>query len=230
MALALGDVVPGGWRIVTTFVPQSELSERKRAAHRAERLAAFEREVVEPGAVLFIGSSTIELFDLAAAYPGARTINRGIGDEDLAGLRSRLLPTVHATRCAAAVVYAASVDFRRLGAPADRVGKGVRSAVDEVLATTPDVRVTLIGILPEVGMTDGMVRRLAATNEALQRYAEARERVTFVPTDRPPIVDPETRSLDAAYARDALHLAPEGYRVLAGWLVEADPALAERLR
>ena len=47
-ARALGDGVPGGWRSVTTFVPQSELSERKRAAHRAERLEAFEREAVEP--------------------------------------------------------------------------------------------------------------------------------------------------------------------------------------
>ncbi|MEM9380228.1 MAG: GDSL-type esterase/lipase family protein, partial [Planctomycetota bacterium] len=230
VALALGDVVPGGWRIVTTFVPQSELSERKRAVHRAERLEAFGREDEEPGAVLFIGSSTIEYFDLEAAFPDARTLNRGIGDEDLAGLRARLLTTVHATRCAAAVVYAASVDFRRHGAPAEEIAASVEVALDEVLATAPDLRLTLIGILPEVEMPDAMDRRLAATNGALARYAEARDRVTFVPTDRPPIVDPVTRRLDPAHARDDLHLSPAGYRVLTGWLLAGDPALAERLR
>jgi lysophospholipase L1-like esterase len=230
VGLALLDVVPGGWRLRTAFVPQSITDGRKRAAHRAERLRAFDAEATPRDAVLFIGSSTIEYFDLERAFPGARAINRGIGDEDLDALTGRFLQTLHATGSEAVVLYAASVDFRRHATPPQELGARVVRLLDQALVTAPERRITLIGILPERSMDAPMTARLAATNEVLAALAAQRERVTFVPTDLAPVIDPETGFLAVAASRDLLHLNGRGYDALAGWLLEADPSLAARLR
>jgi len=230
VGLALLDVVPGGWRLRTAIIPQSITDGRRRAAHRAERLQAFDVEATPRDAVLFIGSSTIEYFDLERAFPGARAINRGIGDEDLDALASRFLQTLHATGSEAVVLYAASVDFRRHATPPEELGSRVARLLNQALATTPARRITLIGILPERSMDSPMAARLVATNEELAALAAKRERVTFVPTDRAPVIDPETGFLEESASRDALHLNGRGYDALAGWLLEADPSLAARLR
>ena len=230
VGLALLDVVPGGWRLRTAVVPQSTVNDRKRAAHREERLRVFEADVPAGDTVLFIGSSTIEYFDLERAFPGAPTINRGIGDEDLDALTSRFLQTLHATGSEAVVLYAASVDFRRHATPPEELGSRVARLLDQALVTTPERRITLIGILPERSMDAPMAARLAATNGGLAALAAQRERVTFVPTDRAPVVDPETGFLEESSSRDALHLNERGYDALVEWLLEADPSLAARLR
>ena len=230
IALALHGHVPGGWRLRTLICSPAELAEKARRAHRAERLAAFASERVEAGGVLFIGSSTIEFFDLEAAFPGANAINRGIGDEDLAGLTARLADTLESTACSAVVLYAGSVDFRRHESRPEEVAQGVERLLRAVTEYDPEAHVLLMGILPERTMSPTMGRRLTATNAALEALAAPRPLVSFVNTSRPPVVSPTSWRLQRHMSRDSLHLNEGGYINAASWLLDADEVVARRLR
>lgn len=222
IALALTGRAPGGWRLRTLFFTPAELAERTRSEHRRERLEAFEGEALTPGGVLFIGSSTIEYFDLTEAFPAANAINRGIGDEDLDGLERRLQATVERTRCKALVLYAGSVDFRRLARPAEDVASHVERLLERLGSAGRAPYVVLLGILPEREMSPAMTERLRGTNRALAALASRRPEVSFVDTARPPLVDPGTGCLEELYSRDAVHLNERGYGVASGWIAEAD--------
>ena len=228
--LALADLVPGGWRLRTLVTSPAELAEAVRQEHRAERMAAFEADPGPRDGVLFIGSSTIEYLDLAAAFPGARTVNRGIGDEDLAGLEERFDETLRATRCRAVVLYAGSVDFRRHRLAPGLLAGRVGALLDAAAAAPGAPRVVLLGILPERRMDPPMAERLLATNRALEALAGARDGVSFVSTARPPLVDPRTGRLAEATSRDAIHLNGRGYRVAVDWILAADDQVAALLR
>lgn len=223
VALALLDVLPGGWRLRTLIVPQSVQDQRRRAAHRQERLEQFSKEPrPAPGSTLFLGSSTIERFPLAEHFQGLSTVNRGIGDEDLAGLEARALATVRDLEPARVVLYAGSVNVRRAiddgswTSPGDivvRAGKLAERLLDE-----PSVReVLLLGILPERETGAELGSRVRETNAGLAALALWKERISFIPLCREPLVD-EAGNLREAFATDRLHLNDAGYAALAEWL------------
>ena len=233
-ALAWFDVIPGGWTLRNLVEPQAARDAKTRAAHRAERLRQFADDAPVPGGALFIGSSTIEGFDDLPT--GA--INRGIGDEELALLALRFKGTLERTRPRDVVLYAASVDVRRPtlhgeeDSPPNRyrgaadLASAVMELVDLALAGEPARTVLVLGVLPEVDDERGVTERARALNRELADRAAARPRALFVPTWRPPLVDPATGLLQAGCARDRLHLNRAGYEHLAAWLLEAHPTLA----
>jgi|GEM_PF-785775 len=228
-ALALHGHVPGGWRLRTLVQSPAEIADAARRAHRTARLERFAVERVEPGGVLFIGSSTIEYFDLPAAFPGANAINRGIGDEDLAGLRARFLETLDATDCAAMVLYAGSVDFRRLGRPPAQIAEDVADLLELASSSVPAARVLLLGLLPERDLSPAMAARLEETNLALQGLAAARPMVSFVNTSRPPVTSAASGVLEAAMSRDRIHLNQRGYKEASRWILKADEGVGRLL-
>jgi len=227
--LALIGHAPGGWRLRTLVSSPSEIADAARRDHRARRLEHFAKEPVSSGGVLFIGSSTIEYFDLAAAFPAANTINRGIGDEDLAGLQARFVETLTATRCEAIVLYAGSVDFRRLRRSPAEIATDVARLLESASSTVPDARVLLLGILPERDHSEAMAARLALTNAALQDLAEARPQVSFVNTSRPPVAEETSGALERDLSRDRVHLNEGGYKEIAPWILEADETVRRLL-
>ncbi|MEE2939397.1 MAG: GDSL-type esterase/lipase family protein [Planctomycetota bacterium] len=230
-ALALRGTVPGGWRLRSVFGDPSAAARIERDAHRRDRLEAFAREPATAGGVLFMGSSTVEFFDLGAAFPGATTLNRGIGDEPVAAMARRLDTTLarHAPR--AVVLYAASVDARRPTAaagwrPVEELLADVQRCASAALRAPSVETVMLLGVLPETSRREPVPERVAALNLGLEGVALALgERVRFLDTRRPPLVDPGDGLLQASMARDRLHLNGAGSAVLAGWLREVMPGL-----
>ncbi len=229
VALALHGAVPGGWRLRTLVQSPAEIAEAARSAHRAARLERFAEERVEPGGVLFIGSSTIEFFDLAAAFPGANAINRGVGDEDLANLRGRFAGTLDATACAAIVLYAGGVDFHRLGRPPAKIAEDIAGLLEMASSSAPSARVLLLGILPERGHSAAVAARLARTNGALQALAAARPMVSFVNISRPPVTEEASGALEPRMSRDRIHLNQGGYKEAASWILNADETVRRLL-
>lgn len=230
-ALALLGAVPGGWRLRSVFGDPSAAAQVEREAHRRDRLEAFAREPATTGGVLFMGSSTVEFFDLGVAFPGAPTLNRGIGDEPVAAMARRLDATLarHAPR--AVVLYAASVDARRPTAaagwrPVEELLADVKRCASAALRAPSVETVLLLGVLPETSRRDPVPGRVEALNRGLEGVAGSLgEQVLFLDTHRPPLVDPGSGHLEASMARDRLHLNERGYAVLADWLRDTLPEL-----
>ncbi len=223
LALAWHDVLPGGWRLRGYVRPHWEREAAERAVHRAARLAEFAREPVQRGAVVFLGSSTIERLPLDTAFPGVRCVDRGIGNETLPELLARV-PSSLPPEPKAVVVYAGSVDVRWLARPPEEVAKHAEALLDLLAEHAPLASIAWIGVLPDRTQEPGAAARVAALNESLAKLV-GRRGGTFVATNRPPLVDDLGR-LDGDHSQDDLHLSERGYDVLAAWLRAAFAPLA----
>ncbi len=229
-ALCWCDVLPGGWTLRGWVEPHAAREQRARDRHTRERLELFKEANRESRAdpIVFAGSSTIERFPLNDLFPGVNTHNRGIGDESCESFLERLTASTPDHPPSAWVLYLASVDFRRLKASPAQVQHRVSQVLNQLKVTDRNVRLFLMGILPEQDMPEDMKSRLAETNALLADLCEMPDCV-FVDTARPPITAADG-SLAPEFATDRLHLNRRGYGVLAEWLVDASPFLADRLR
>ena len=86
----------------------------------------------------------------------------------------------------------------------------------------------VLGLLPERELGDSDRERLESANAALAR-ASVELGAVFVPTDRPPLADPEGH-LELTLSTDGLHLSPAGYSGIGGWLRSESGALGALLR
>ena len=221
LAAAWLDLVPGGWRLRTLVGHDDGAAAYRRA--REQRLADFAAQTCPPGALVFLGSSTVERFDLARWFPLAPTLNRGIGNEPLADLSERALSSIPGD-ARALVLYAGSIDFRRAASPqVGAIADGIDDLLARIVAERPECAVVVLGILPERAMPPERVEALRTLNDHLADHARARG-AQFVATARAPLAL-ASGALAEAFSSDSLHLSDEGYAALAGWIAEVLPEL-----
>lgn len=229
LALAWIDVLPGGWTLRGWFIDRAARAARLQREHSAERLAVFaaENPTAPAGAIVFLGSSTIERFPLEEAFPGRPCLDRGIGNETALECRTRLEQSLPAAPPGGFVVYLASLDFRRERVPPLEVARRAGLILDALRRRYPTAPIAQIGLLSERDANPDFVRRWRAANAALETAARRRG-VAWITVDRPPITT-ASGALSPELSADRLHLAPAGYEVLAGWILQDGGALADLL-
>lgn len=223
------DVLPGWWDLTHWGIDVEVEAERARVAHRDARLnsfrtqaataqvAAFESGVDEQRPyVVFLGSSTIEYWDLKQTFPGVRAVNRGIGDEPAALLLDRLDVAIDWPTVQGLVVYATSVDFRRLNEPPSEIIGRIKRVLDGVQERAPGRPILVLGLLSERDISATLRQDLTEVNARLKALCEQRD-LTFLPTDRAPLTRPNG-TLSPAHSADRLHLNADGYQVLSEWI------------
>lgn len=220
LAAAWFDVLPGGWTLRGLAGARTGEAVAAYRAHRDARLAEFARDnaLAPPGAVAFLGSSTIERFPLAACFPGKPALNRGISGEPLEELAERLAASLPDAPLAGLVLYAARIDFRADPSRPEPLARRAAALLDRLAELRPGVPVCVLGLLSERGLSPDGAARLARFDAELEREVRARGQ-TFVRSARPPLVDGRG-ALAEAFSSDPLHLGSEGYTVLARWIAE----------
>jgi lysophospholipase L1-like esterase len=188
---------------------------------------ASEAADVPAGAVVFLGSSTISGFPLAARFPGAPALNRGISGETALGLLGRIDASLPVTRPAGAVLYTGVNDLRHHSIAPPEVVARVGRVLDAIEARFPGVPAAIVEGMPERDDSAETLGRLHALNDGLRSLAEQR-RASLVRTNRPPLATAEGR-LSPAMTADGVHLNDEGYKVLARWILEDGGAAARPL-
>lgn len=230
LALAWNDVLPGGWRLHGLIEPHALAARRDQARRAAARVMRFriENETAPAGAVVFLGSSTIERFPLDACFPGAACLDRGIGNERAAELERRLDASLPTVPLGGAVLFSGRVEHLAGELAPAEIRIHVARVVERLRALRPELPIALIGVLPARAQSADEIARLDALDAELRALALERG-LAFVDTARAPMRD-ATGSLPEALSADRLHLGDEGYRVLARWLREDGGAACERLR
>ena len=106
----------------------------------AKEIAAFEAadqaRPFAPGGIVFVGSSSIRLWDLAAAFPGRRVLNRGFGGTQIADSVRHVDRLVLRHRPAIVVFYAGDNDINA-GRTPTQVRDDFRAFVSKVHAALP---------------------------------------------------------------------------------------------
>lgn len=177
-----------------------------------DAIAAFEAQDAESPppeeAVLFVGSSSIRMWNLSHYFRDLKTINRGFGGahvSDVVHFADRIV-TPYAP--AAIVFYAGDNDIAEGKSP-DEVFEDFRQFLEIVRRDLPDTPVFFIGIKPSIKRWN-MVTPMRAVNRRVRELSRQDDQLTYIDVDDE-MLGEDFRPNERLFLFDGLHLSPEGY-------------------
>jgi lysophospholipase L1-like esterase len=189
-------------------------------------IAAFEaRDRTSPppqGEIVFVGSSSIRLWDVEKYFPGLPIINRGFGGSRLADAVRYAERIVIPYKPRLVVVYAGDNDIDG-GATSEQVAVQFEQFVRTLRAKLPEVRIVFIGIKPSLQRW-AVVERMRLANALIRAYALHDDNLAFVDVDQAMLGWDETPRPEL-FVPDGLHLTPYGYEL---WSALLRPLLTAR--
>jgi len=192
----------------------------KWAADIAQFTAADAAHPPAPGAVVFVGSSSIRFWTtLAEDFPGVVSVNRGFGGSELADSVFYADRIVIPYKPRLVVLYAGENDLNA-GKPPETVLADFRAFRAKVHAALPATRIIYLAIKESPSRAKVRPQVLAA-NRLIAADCAADARCTFVDVAAP-LLDARGGYRPELFREDQLHLLPSGYaiwtRVLAPYL------------
>jgi lysophospholipase L1-like esterase len=186
-------------------------------------IAAFEtadRQSPPPqGEIVFVGSSTIRLWNTAGSFPDLKIINRGFGGSSLADTvrHAERIIIPYAPRLV--VVYAGDNDISG-GVLAEQVAFEFERLVKLIHARLPQTRILYLAIKPSVlrWISD---TRMDMANEMIRSICEQDSRLAILDMGDV-MLGWDERPRPELFVSDGLHLSDEGYRI---WTMLVRPFL-----
>lgn len=162
------------------------------------------------GGTLFVGSSSIRLWNLEASFPGRSALNRGYGGSHISDNVALVSRTVLKYRPGRIIFYAGDNDIAH-GKRAERLLADWKRFAAAVHAELPRAQLIFLAIKPSPARWDFWPEARRA-NTLIQAYCASDERLAFVDTATP-MLDPTGRPRPELYVEDRLHLSPAGYEL-----------------
>ncbi|MEO8809990.1 MAG: SGNH/GDSL hydrolase family protein [Rhodanobacter sp.] len=167
-----------------------------------------------PGAVLFIGSSSIRFWKtLATDFPHTRTINRGFGGseiDDATFFADRIVAPYHPR---AIVLYAGDNDLADGDSPA-RVRDDFVAFVRKARSLDPGVPIAFIAIKPSVARKS-LLAQIREANALVRQVAASEPGVTYLDVYTP-MLGPDGEPQARWFVGDGLHMNRKGYALWTG--------------
>jgi lysophospholipase L1-like esterase len=169
------------------------------------------------GGVVFVGSSSIRLWDLTRHFPGLPTVNRGFGGSQIedAVRHADLLVIRHRPRVV--VFYAGDNDLSS-GKTPRQVADDFATFVRTIHAALPETRIAFVGVKPSLARW-GMIAKVREANALVRSSCEADPRLAFIDVDGP-MIGWDGRPREDLFVSDGLHLSEQGYEL---WTVLTRP-------
>jgi lysophospholipase L1-like esterase len=190
----------------------------------AEEFAAFDAaDKVSPpakGGIVFVGSSTIRLWDVNAYFPDLRIINRGFGGSRLVDTLVSVDRLVLAYEPRMVVLYAGDNDIAS-GMLSEQVAVDFERFVRAVHAKLPQTRILFLAIKPSV-LRWLNVDRMRMANDLIRAICSRDDRLAFLDLG-PSMLGWDERPRPELFVSDGLHLSPLGYQV---WTSVVRPLIA----
>ncbi len=187
--------------------------------YRDARLAKFAKgKAGDRGAVVFLGDSITEGWNLAQAFPELKTANRGISGDTSRGMLCRLQDNVLDLAPRAVILLCGTNDLSQVPpATADQVAANVRLMLEAVRAAAPGTPVLVCEIFPSSKRDAAAVLAAnTAVDTVVTNFPDARRIRTYKLFLKPD----GTQNL--ALFTDGTHLKPDGY---AAWKAALMPEL-----
>ncbi|HEX4048645.1 MAG TPA: SGNH/GDSL hydrolase family protein [Elusimicrobiota bacterium] len=177
-----------------------------------EAFEAADRAVPpRPGAVLFVGSSSIRFWTtLDRDFPGLPALNRGFGGSTIADNARYADRIVIPYRPKEIVFYAGDNDVAEGLAP-EKILSDFKSFVAEVRAALPGVPIVFLSIKPSLARWK-LVGRIRETNALIRAYALEDGRIDYLDVFTP-MLGPDGRPRKELFRADGLHMNERGYRL-----------------
>jgi lysophospholipase L1-like esterase len=178
----------------------------------ASAIAKFEEQdeasPTEPGGVVFVGSSSIRMWDLEKSFPKAGYLNRGFGGSQIADSIEFAKQLVLKHKPRIVVMYAGDNDIA--GGKSPEVVAGDFKKFRELLhKELPEAQLIYIAIKPSLKRWD-MWPQMDAANKLISAQCDKDERLAFANIINPMLGEDGT-PLPGLFAKDGLHLSEAGY-------------------
>ncbi len=167
-----------------------------------------------PGAVLFIGSSSIRLWKtLADDFPRHRVINRGFGGSQIIDSLRYAKRIVIPYQPRLIVLYAGGNDINA-GKTSEQVFTDYRRFVTRVHAELPETPIAYISIAPSPARWE-QVDRVRAANALIEAHTRTDTRLAFIDVF-PKMLGANGEPRPEIYLADRLHPNAKGYELWRG--------------
>lgn len=180
-------------------------------AQDMQRFAEQDQQQPPPrDAVLFVGSSSIRLWDtLAQDFAGTPVINRGFGGSEVRDSTWYADRIIYPYQPATVVLYAGDNDLAN-GRTPEQVGQDTAVFIQRVQKHLPKTRIVIISTKPSPSRANLLdAQRLA--NARVQREAQRRGAV-FVDVFTP-MLDAQGQPRESLFIQDRLHMNAAGYAI-----------------
>jgi lysophospholipase L1-like esterase len=167
-----------------------------------------------PGSVVFVGSSSIRLWDsIPDDFPGIATINRGFGGSrvrDSTYFADRIVTPYHPK---AIVFYAGDNDLME-GRTPRQVRDDFAAFVAKVREQAPKASIGFIAIKPSPSRAD-LLPRIREANTLVREYAQQAPGVDYLDVYLP-MLDAQGQPRAELFVEDQLHMNASGYAIWTG--------------
>ena len=167
-----------------------------------------QRTSVQPGGVLFVGSSSIKLWNLPAALPQLPVINRGFGGSHMSDVTHFAARIIIPYRPAAILVYAGDNDLGA-GKTPGRVVADFQQLVANVRAKLPTTPIVFLSIKPSP-LRWSKIEQQRAANNMVQEMVSQDATLRYVDLAAP-LLDDKGEPVAGYFRADRLHLSFLGY-------------------
>lgn len=173
------------------------------------------------GRILFLGSSSIRLWDLNAHFPGLDVLNRGFGGSEISDSIFYYRRVVLPYRPRIIVFYAGDNDIAN-GKSSEQVLRDFTEFAEMVRASLPQTRVIYISIKPSPSRWR-YIEDIRKANRLIERYAATKSFLTYLDVFSAMIRQDGSPRGDL-FTEDDLHLNESGYRL---WTAALRPLLLD---
>ncbi|MEX0611773.1 MAG: SGNH/GDSL hydrolase family protein [Pirellulales bacterium] len=177
-------------------------------------IRAFEswdrQNAVPPDAILFVGSSSIRMWQSAETFPNLPVINRGFGGSHISDVNHFADRIVLKYAPRTIVFYAGDNDIAAGKSP-QQVVSDFQKFAKLVHDRLPDTRIIYLPIKPSPSRWH-LWPQMQAANALVQELIHSDEMLLYIDTATP-MLGPDGQPRKALFLDDDLHMNAEGYRV-----------------
>lgn len=187
-----------------------EIDPRWRASFEAFD-AADHSNAPEPGGVVFVGSSSIRLWnDLETSFAGQSVVKRGFGGSQLLDCVKFANRLVLPYKPRLVVVYAGENDLAEGVSPRE-VADRFRAFVETVRASLPGTRIAFVSIKPSP-LRAGLLPAVREANALIRAYSREVPQLEYIDVHSA-MLDERGETRTELFQGDRLHLNAEGYAI-----------------
>lgn len=211
---------------IAAAAPPDSASRAQEENRWEEAIQAFEKRDSEnpppKGEILFIGSSSIRMWNTDKDFPDLNVINRGFGGSQTADSVAFAHRIALPYEPRIVVLYAGDNDIS-YGKSPETVLEDTKTFFGIVHEALPETRIVYVAIKPSI-LRWKLVDKMRAANALIRSHAETDARIDFVDIDTP-MLGEDGKPREELFIADGLHLSREGYDL---WNSIIGPYLTEK--
>lgn len=201
--------------LFVNFRAEGQAEEKRDYTRWEKEISEIEKKIAsgesKTGRPVFVGSSSIRLWNLGQSFPQLEASNHGFGGSQLSDSVHFFDRIVAPVKPSVIVVYAGDNDIAA-GKKAGDVAEDFRNFVARARESLPeDTRIIYIAIKPSIKRW-ALRDEMQSANQMIQAECEKHAAVKFADVWQP-MLDEQGMPRTSLFQKDGLHLNPEGYRV-----------------